>query len=287
MEKQIPEFYIINLALDNYCTGCKKIYPKELTNTETRLCGCDQNEYPVKKFASRLICDYCHENYEKIGSNPIAICEKKPKEPKGASEKEKENSEPIELEASDEESETANSEDDCPWDKYWDACARCFKENHLQEIVQVEQLKARPDTIKWELLYKKRVGIFDFYVVYEHNQVSNAQDCEYYLFGVRNYALQGNPKKPNTVCLNWKIDTYNPYAGVDIINIEKVIEPGVYNKVCIEYEEKHYVCKVTLEMDWESQIESVVTHGVFDASPVGKVIEFIKDGDQMPSKKYW
>jgi len=77
MERQIPEFYVVNLALDNYCTGCKKIYPKELANTETRLCGCDQNKYSIKKFASRLICDYCSENYEDIGTYPIAICEKK------------------------------------------------------------------------------------------------------------------------------------------------------------------------------------------------------------------
>ncbi len=31
MERKIPEFYIVNLAYDNYCTGCNKIYPKELT----------------------------------------------------------------------------------------------------------------------------------------------------------------------------------------------------------------------------------------------------------------
>ncbi len=285
MERIIPEFYIVNLALDNYCTGCKKIYPSKLANTETRLCGCNQNKFSIKKFYSRLICDYCCKKYKNISSYPIAICEKKPKEPMCLYGKEKENLEPIEL---DEEPDVqVDSDDDCAWNKNWDACSDCFKANNLQEIVNVEQLKARPDTIKWELLYKKRVGIFDFYVVYEHNQVSYAQDCEYYLFGVRNYSLQGDPKKPNTVCLNWKIESYNPYAGVDIINIERVKKPGIHNQVCIEYEEKHCVCQVTLEMDWDSQIESVVTNGVFNASPIGKVVEFVKDGKQMPSKKYW
>lgn len=286
MEKQIPEFYVVNLAEDNYCTGCKKIYPKELTNTEIRLCGCDQNKYPVKKFASRLICDYCHKNYAQIGSNPIAICEKKLKEQMYTLENiPSVNSD--EQEESSELNESADSDDDYAWNKNWDACLSCFRENQLQEIVEVAKLKARPDTIRWELLYKKRVGIFDFYVVYEHNQVSYAQDCEYYLFGVRNYALQGNPKKPNTVCLNWKIQSYNPYAGVDVMNIELVEKPGIHNHVQIEYEEKHYVCKVTLEMDWNSQIESVVTHGVFNASPVGQVVKFIKDGKQMPNCSYW
>ncbi len=284
MEKQIPEFYIVNLAQDNYCPGCNKIYPKELANTETRLCGCDLNKYQLKKFASRLICDYCHKNYEKIESYPIAICENKPKVKMYAFDKEKENSELIEL---DEEAESTDSEDDYAWNKNWDACARCFKENKLKEIVQVDQLKARPDTIRWELLYKKRVGIFDFYVIYEHNQVSYAQDCEYYLLGVRNYSLQGSPEKPNTVCLNWKIDTYNPYAGVDINNIELVEKPGVNNHVQIEYEEKHCICQVTLEMDWNSQLESVVTHGVFNGIPVGRVVEFIKDGKQMPNGRYF
>ncbi len=31
MERKIQEFYIVDLAYDNYCTGCNKIYPKELT----------------------------------------------------------------------------------------------------------------------------------------------------------------------------------------------------------------------------------------------------------------
>lgn len=57
--------------------------------------------------------------------------------------------------------------------------------------------------------------------------------------------------------------------------------------VTISYHEKHCLCQVKLEMDKESLVTSYINNGMFYVDPIGKVIEFKKDGEITSNGRYF
>jgi hypothetical protein len=254
MSFKIPEFYIIDLINDYYCTSCKQVYPCQMIDnmSSDKLCRCfnyvtkyNQPRKSIEKYYSVLICDYCRENFEELikldnKNYPIAI------------------------------RDTTYEE---IYDKKYDACYECFYKHNLVRESDDDKLKERSDTIHCKIEFEHVICDINFYVVYECNNISYNQSCAYYLVGIKN----------NNIVLSYKLDSYNPYFGVEVQNITM----DDNDIVTISYNEKHCLCQVKLEMDKESLVTSYINNGMFYVDPIGKVIEFKKDGEITSNGRYF
>lgn len=159
-------------------------------------------------------------------------------------------------------------------DKQKDACDKCISSKNLVELTDRDKLIKRSDTICYRNEFHTNMFGIDIYVIYEYDNVCGCQHCEYYLLCIKN----------NKIILNYIIDTYNSYFGVEVLSVEVVPD---LNEITIKYQEKHYVCNVTLEFDVTSEETNYSNNGLYDFKPIGKVIEFKKNNVIMPSKRYF
>ncbi len=237
--------YIVDINKDYDCVNCYSICPyKRIIDENINKCTRCGGE--ITELYKRYGCDICNKgvvNYELINGNVV---------------------EKIDLHKDD------NGICFVKYHKYKDACVSCFNEKSLEEITDIEKLKERYDTIKYEIEYESKNNGIDAYVIYEYNNCSSNQFCQYYLLCL----------KDGKIILNWIIDTYNPYFGVSIKDC--IIEDYF---IKISYREKHYLCNVTLEYDNDNDDE-YVKYGIYNYKPTGKVLEFIKGENVMESKRY-
>ena len=155
-----------------------------------------------------------------------------------------------------------------------DVCDKCFGTNKYVELTENKDLLERFDTIFYKIIYSNNINNIDVYVIYEYDNNHGMQYCEYFLLCI----------KDNKIILNYKIDTYNPYFGLDVKGCEIKQE---LNHIIIKYYEKHYLCDVTLEFDFTSEETQYEINGLYKFKPIGSVIEFKKGDKIMESKKYF
>lgn len=252
-----PEFYILDIANDYICNSCYRIYPCQfIENNKSHICCCNK-VYPTKqiskivKYYSILYCDYCYskkEYYEIIDLS--------------------EENYPIPI-------KDTEYDESIHYRKKIDACLDCFNKFNLVKEIDAEELKKREDTIHWTITYTKTIDDINFYVIYEHNNVPGRQHCIYNLVAIKN----GN------IILNYELDSYNPYFGIDIIDVT-IEQPN--NIVKVVYREKHHVCEVKLKFGSDNEITNKYTiDGIYYVEPIGQVIEFINNGKIMKNNRYY
>lgn len=241
----ILEDYIPNLNRDFYCSRCSLLYPyNKLKNENIKECNCCDDKY--KEFNKLYIlygCDICMTEARTFV---------------------KENNTYIEKINFDSMYKTEKG----------DACNECFHNKSLSEMTDINELKKRYDTIHYNIQYEKKFEDenVNVYVIYEYNNNTYNQHCEYFLLCLRD----------NKIILNYKIESYNPYFDIKITDC-KVNE----NTIEIMYREKHSICKVILEFDNDNKDTEYVKYGLYNHNTVGKVLEFKKDDKTIELKSYF
>ena len=139
------------------------------------------------------------------------------------------------------------------------------------------------ESYKYKITALKKLSETEYLYVIEEANMSSNQDIHYYLKYFKN----------NTIILDHELQTYNPYFGCKVTNLQKINE----NTIQITYYEKHKSCIVDIEYDEKkshkifikskpksyarSQNESTRYH------EIGKIVKFVKDSKEMIELCYW
>ncbi len=266
MSLSIPKYRIIDFEKDYFCEQIRSItIPLFDSSANTYFCTCCNPSIPCIPVSNRYMCDICKEMYEDIAdSNPDK------------------NIRLIKIVGGGE------------------ICSLCFEKNKtiqksgnsetnkmIIEETNDSDLETRYDTIHYdidkELIVDSNTGL---YVIHEYDNVAHSQYNNYILLCIENCK----------VILNYILDSYNPYFGIEVIemsmNLEKTEaclqkQTNLPREVFIKYYEKHKICEVKLKLDRDGGKQDYMIDGILCKKPIGQVIEFIVGGKKSKNLRYF
>jgi hypothetical protein len=239
MKLLIPKYRVIDFEKDYFCEEMRCItIPLFDSSANTYFCTCCNPPYPCIPVSNRYQCDICEKMYK-------SIVKKYPKKQVKL----------IKIVPSNE------------------ICSLCFEKNKFIKETKEKDLKARYDTIHYNIIREFTVNNYTVCVIHEYDNVGIKYD-NYRLLCIEN----------GQVILNYILDSYNPYFGIRVIEMSINLEK---TQVSIKYSEKHSICDVKLKLDRDGTNLDYIIDGIICRKQVGEVIEFIVDGKKSKNNKYF